>query len=95
MSLDISTVRRVAQLARIEIDEDQLNVTAEELNNIFSWIQQLEEVETGGVEPLASVTGHKLPMRPDSVSDGGYPEKVLDNAPDRAENFFAVPKVVE
>ena len=95
MPLDKSTVKRVAHLARIRVADDHLEKTAEELTNIFSWIEQLNEVNTSGTAPLASVTGHSLPEREDKVLDGGYPDKVLGNAPDRAINFFAVPKVVE
>ncbi len=95
MSLDKTMVQRVSQLARIEIEETQLEKTARELNNILEWIEQLNEVDTEGVEPMASVTGHKLPKRDDDVTDGGYPDKVLKNAPDRESDFFAVPKVVE
>ena len=95
MSLDKTMVQRVSQLARIEIEAAQLDNTAKELNNILDWIEQLNEVDTDGVEPVASVTGHALPRRKDTVVDGGYPEKVLKNAPDRHLDFFAVPKVVE
>ena len=95
MSLDKTMVQRVSQLAQIEIEETQLETTARELNNILEWIEQLNEVDTEGVEPMASVTGHELPKRDDDVTDGGYPEKVLKNAPDRESDFFAVPKVVE
>ena len=94
MSLDKTMVQRVSQLARIEIEETQLETTARELNNILG-IEQLNEVDTQGVEPMASVTGHELPKRDDDVTDGGYPDKVLKNAPDRESDFFAVPKVVE
>ena len=95
MSLDKGTVKRVAQLARLRLDDGQLEKTAEELNEIFSLIEQLDEVEVSDIEPLASVTGHSLPERIDEVTDGNYPERVLSNAPDRASNFFTVPKVVE
>ena len=95
MSLDKTMVQRVSQLARIEIEETQLETTAQELNNILEWIEQLNEVDTEGVEPMANVTGHELPTRDDYVTDGGYPDKVLKNAPDRESDFFAVPKVVE
>ena len=95
MSLDKGTVKRVAQLARLRLDDEQLEKTAEELNEIFSWIEQLDEVEVSDIEPLASVTGHSLPERIDEVTDGNYPDRVLGNAPDRASNFFTVPKVVD
>ena len=95
MSLDKATVSHIAHLARIKVDEVQLETMVGELNNILSWIEQLNEVDTDGVEPLASVTGHALPLRADIVGDGAYPDRVLVNAPDRALDFYAVPKVVE
>jgi len=95
MSLDKATVSRIARLARIEVDDAQLETIAGELNNIFLWVEQLNEVDTKGVEPLASVTGHTLPLRGDVVTDGAYPDRVLANASDRVADFYAVPKVVE
>jgi aspartyl-tRNA(Asn)/glutamyl-tRNA(Gln) amidotransferase subunit C len=95
MSLDKATVSHIAHLARIKVDEAQLETMVGELNNILSWIEQLDEVDTDGVEPLASVTGHALPLRADIVADDVYPDRVLVNAPDRAADFFTVPKVVE
>jgi aspartyl-tRNA(Asn)/glutamyl-tRNA(Gln) amidotransferase subunit C len=95
MSLDKATVSHIAHLARIEVEDAQLETMVGELNNILSWIEQLNEVDTDGVAPLASVTGHALPLRADAVADGAYPNRVLANAPDRALDFYAVPKVVE
>ena len=95
MSVDTSTVSRIARLARIDVPESRLAPMAAELSGILEWIEQLNEVDTGSVEPLASVTGHALPMREDEVTDGGIVEKVLANAPESASGFFAVPKVVE
>jgi len=95
MSLDTETVRRIADLARIRVPEAQLAAIAADLNGIMRWIEQLNEVDTEGVAPMTGVADFPLPMRDDVVTDGGQPEKVLSNAPDRAENFFAVPKVVE
>ena len=95
MSLDKATVSRIARLARIEVDDAQLETIAGELNNIFLWVEQLNEVDTKGVEPLASVTGHTLPLRGDVVTDGAYSDRVLANASDRVADFYAVPKVVE
>ena len=95
MSLDKATVTQIAHLARIEVEDAQLETMVGELNNILSWIEQLNEVDTDGVAPLASVTGHALPLRADAVGDGAYPDRVLANAPDRAMDFFSVPKVVE
>jgi len=105
MSLDKDTVARIARLARLKVPEEELVPLAAELSGIFAWIEQLNEVDTANVEPLASVSDVTLPMRDDKVTDGGIAEKVLANAPggavyidptDRnAGGFFTVPKVVE
>lgn len=95
MSVDKSTVSRVARLARIHIDDDRLEPMAQELTSILSWIEQLNEVDTDAVEPLASVTGHALPLRQDIVTDGNKAEAVVQNAPETTSGFFVVPKVVE
>lgn len=95
MAIDVSTVRRVAHLARIATPEQRLESLAAELNGIMAWIEQLNEVDTDGVEPMTSCVEAKLPMREDVVSDGGDPAKVLSNAPKAADGFFVVPKVVE
>lgn len=95
MALDHATVRRIAALARIRVEEDELPRLQNELNGILGWIEQLNEVGIEGVEPLTGAAHMALKMREDTVTDGGYPEKILANAPDRAGSFFAVPKVVE
>jgi aspartyl-tRNA(Asn)/glutamyl-tRNA(Gln) amidotransferase subunit C len=95
MSLDKATVARIARLARIRVGEEEQESLAGELNQIMTWIEQLNEVKTEGVEPMVSVGAIKLPLRDDVVSDGGYVEKVLANAPDGKDGFFTVPKVVE
>jgi len=95
MALDAATVRKVARLARIHVDEARLEPLAAELSGILTWIEQLNEVDTEGVEPLASTEAVTLPMREDVVTDGGDPAKVLANAPKSDRNFFVVPKVVE
>jgi aspartyl-tRNA(Asn)/glutamyl-tRNA(Gln) amidotransferase subunit C len=95
MSLDAATVRRIADLARIRVPDDQLDAMGRELSSILGWIAQLNEVDTSGVAPMTGVGDFALPMRDDLVTDGGDAARVLANAPDRAENFFAVPKVVE
>lgn len=95
MSLDKEDVRRVAFLARIRVAEDELAPVADDLNKIIGWVEQLSEVDTDGVDPMTSVTDMPLKKRADEVTDAGYPERVLANAPDRANDFFAVPKVVE
>ena len=95
MAIDVSTVRRVAHLARIATPEQRLEPLAAELNGIMAWIEQLNEVDTDGVEPMTSCVEAKLPMREDVVSDGGDSARVLSNAPKAADGFFVVPKVVE
>jgi len=95
MSLDHATVRRIASLARIRVEDNEVEGLRNELNGILSWIEQLNEVDVSGVEPLAGAAHMAAALRDDVVTDGGYPDKVLSNAPDRAGNFYAVPKVVE
>ena len=95
MSVDKDTVRKIGRLARIHVPEECQEQIAGELNHILSWVEQLGEVDTSDVEPLASVTGHNLPMRADRVTDGEKADDVLKNAPQSASGFFVVPKVVE
>jgi len=95
MSIDRETARRVAKLARIKVEEDALDALAGEFNAILGFIEQLNEVDVNGVEPMVSVTPMRLKRRDDVVTDGNQQEKVLSNAPDAREGFFAVPKVVE
>ena len=95
MSVDKATVARIARLARINVPEDRQEQLVGELNGILDWIAELDEVDTGAVEPLASVTGHGLPRRSDEVTDGDRVDEVLANVPETAGGFFVVPKVVE
>ena len=95
MSVDKATVARIARLARINVLEDRQEQLVGELNGILDWIAELDEVDTGAVEPLASVTGHGLPRRGDEVTDGNRVDEVLANVPETAGGFFVVPKVVE
>jgi len=95
MSIDIDTARRVAHLARIAVKEQDLPALAGELSGILTFMEQLNEVNVTGIEPMTSVTPMRLKRRADVVTDGGQPEKVLSNAPDAREGFFAVPKVME
>ena len=95
MSVDKATVARIARLARINVPEDRQEQLVGELNGILDWIAELDEVDTGAVEPLASVTGHGLPRRSDEVTDGNQVNEVLANVPETAGGFFVVPKVVE
>jgi aspartyl-tRNA(Asn)/glutamyl-tRNA(Gln) amidotransferase subunit C len=95
MPLDTATVRRIAKLARIRVDDQQVAQLQTELNSILGWIEQLNEVDVEGVEPLTGAAQMALKMREDVVTDGGIRERILANAPDRAGDFFAVPKVME
>jgi len=95
MSIDKATVAKIAHLARIRVPEDEQGRLAGELNKILDWVEQLREVDTEGVEPMTSVAAQSLRRRPDVVTEGGIRDQVLANAPDAAEGFFAVPKVVE
>lgn len=95
MSLDTKAVANIATLARIRVPESDLPGMVKELNGIMTWIEQLNEVDTTGVEPMSGVLARDLPRRPDVVNDGGDPNKVLANAPEPAHGFYTVPKVVE
>ena len=95
MSIDESTAARVAKLARIKVEQDQLPALAAEFNTILGFIEQLNEVDVDDVEPMTSVTPMRLKRRDDVVTDGNQQDKVLANAPDARDGFFAVPKVVE
>ncbi len=96
MSIDEKTVRKAAKLAHIALPEERVAPMAAELNAIMAWIEQLNEVDIDGVEPMTSaVEGLSLPMRDDVVTDGGDPDRVLANAPKAEDGFYVVPKVVE
>jgi aspartyl-tRNA(Asn)/glutamyl-tRNA(Gln) amidotransferase subunit C len=95
MSLDSKTVAHIAMLARIKVPAAELPALAKELSGIMTWIEQLNEVDTTGVEPMSGVLHRNLPQREDKVTDGGYQNKILMNAPEPAHGFFTVPKVVE
>ena len=95
MSIDTTIAAKVAKLARIKVEDDALPALAQEFNDILGFIEQLNEVDVNGIEPMTSVTPQKLKRREDVVTDGDQQDKVLTNAPDAREGFFAVPKVVE
>ena len=95
MAIDAATVRKVAHLARIKTPEDRLEPLAQQLNGIMAWIDQLNEVDVEGVEPMTSNVAQPLRLREDVVTDGGKIDAVLSNAPKSADGFFVVPKVVE
>jgi len=94
-TLSQKDVAKVASLARINMEESDLENYATQLSNIIGFVEQLEEVDTDNVEPLASVVDIALSLRKDDVTDGGYAKEILANAPETLEGFFVVPKVVE
>jgi aspartyl-tRNA(Asn)/glutamyl-tRNA(Gln) amidotransferase subunit C len=95
MSVDQATVRRVAKLARIKVKEENVERLAGELNSILHWIEQLNEVNVEGVEPLTSVVTAKMKKRKDIVTDGNKPASIVANAPATEDDYFLVPKVIE
>lgn len=95
MSVDAATVKRIGSLARIRIEDAEVEAYQDELNAILGFVEQLDEVDITGVEPMTSVTPMRLRRREDRITDGGYPEKIVSNAPLSEDNFFMVPKVVE
>ncbi len=95
MSVDEATVRRVARLARIKVQDEDLPRLAGELNVILDFVEQLNEVDVTGVQPMTSVVAMKMKMRDDVVTDGNIAKDVTQNAPASEDDFFMVPKVVE
>jgi len=95
MSVDQNTVRRIARLARIAVADEDVPHLQGELNAILAFVEQLNEVDVKGVEPMTSVTPMRMKKRQDGVTDGGYPAEIVRNAPATEDNFFLVPKVVE
>ena len=93
--VDIPTVNKIARLSRLNIPEASKQNLTSDLNNILGFVAQLDEVDTSDVKPLASVTGHTLPLRSDKVTDGNIEDLVLKNAPESSSGFFVVPKVIE
>lgn len=95
MAVDTQTVRRIAHLARIAVADAEIEHLKGELNAILAFVEQLEEVDVAGVEPMTSVTPMKMKMRADEVTDGGIADQIVANAPATQDHYFMVPKVVE
>jgi aspartyl-tRNA(Asn)/glutamyl-tRNA(Gln) amidotransferase subunit C len=95
MSVDADTVRRIAHLARIAVADEEIEHLRGELNAILAFVEQLQEVDVVGVEPMTSVTPMQMKKRPDVVTEGGDAQQILKNAPVSEGGFFLVPKVVE
>ena len=95
MSIDQATVRHIARLARIRVNEEEAQRLEGELSSILTWVEQLDEVDTADVAPMTSVIDLDMKQRHDEVTDGGIADDVVGNAPQRDNHFFVVPKVVE
>ena len=95
MSVDQNTVRRIARLARIAVPDEDVPHLQGELNAILAFVEQLNEVDVEGVEPMTSVTPMTMKKRQDEVTEGGYADRIVGNAPATEDGFFLVPKVVE
>jgi aspartyl-tRNA(Asn)/glutamyl-tRNA(Gln) amidotransferase subunit C len=95
MSVTSQQVRHIAKLARIGMSDAEIEALVPEINNILGWVEQLGEVNTDGVEPLATVIDQKMRLRDDAVTAGNIRDAILANAPEAQHGFFAVPKVIE
>lgn len=95
MAIDAQTVKRIAFLSRLKIEDDKIAATEEEFNKILQWVDQLKEINTDDVAPLISVNENHLALRQDKVTEGNQADAVLANAPMKEYGYFAVPKVVE
>ena len=95
MSVDKDTVRRIARLARLKLEEDRVEPMVQELNGILAWVEQLKEVDVEGVPPMTSVADQRLKMRDDVVTEPDNADALMANAPEGEDHFFVVPKVVE
>ena len=95
MKIDKNTTLKIAKLTRIKIDESEIAELSAQLSLILDWVEQLNEVNTNNIEPLNNVSKAKLPLRKDEESKEDKSEDILSNAPEKLENFFVVPKVVE
>lgn len=95
MAIDQATVRKVANLARIKVTDEQVTNLEGELNQIIQFVEQLAEVDTDGVAPLTSAVEMTQPLRPDVINDGGYADQIIKNAPVSDDGYFLVPRVIE
>ena len=95
MSIDKDKIKHTAKLARISLDEKKINDLSKDLSNIFKFIEKLNKANTENVKPLSSILDHSLRSREDKVNDGNIRDQILENAPNKNEDFFIVPKVIE
>ena len=95
MKIDKNTINKIARLSRIKLDDKESEDYIKDLNSILEWVDQLNEVNTQNIEPLSNISSSVLPKREDIPKDANSSDEILENAPDKLEGFFAVPKVVE
>ena len=95
MKLDTNTINKIAKLARIKLSEEEAKDLLKDMNSILDWVEQLNEVNTDSIEPLANISSSTLPQRKDESRDINSSDEILQNSPDKLEGYFAVPKVVE
>ena len=95
MSIDQKTVKYISKLARISINEKKAESLANDLNNIFKFIEKLNKLDTKNIEPLTSIAETKLYLRTDNVKDANIRDQILENSPEKNKEFFVVPKVIE
>ena len=95
MKLDTNTINKIAKLARIKLSEQEAEDLLKDMNSILDWVDQLNEVNTDSVEPLANISSSILPQRKDQSRDVNSSDEILQNSPDKLEGYFVVPKVVE
>ena len=95
MSIDKDKIKHTAKLARISLDENKIDNLSKDLSNIFKFIEKLNKANTENVKPLSSILDHSLRSRGDKVNDGNIRDRILENAPNKNEDFFIVPKVIE
>ena len=95
MKLDTNTINKIAKLARIKLSEEEADDLLKDMNSILDWVEQLNEVNTDSIEPLANISSSILPKRKDESRDVNSSDEILQNSPDKLEGYFAVPKVVE
>ena len=95
MKLDTNTINKIAKLARIKLSAKEAEALLKDMNSILDWVEQLNEVNTDSIEPLANISSSILPQRKDESKDVNSCDEILQNSPDKLEGYFAVPKVVE
>lgn len=95
MTIDLKTVKHISKLSRISIEDEKAKKLEKDLNSIFKWIEQLNQLNTGKVEPLTSIAETTLRLRKDQIISKNIREDILKNSPKDNKDYFVVPKVVE